>query len=181
MVSELRHADCIAIDDERNGSAMLRAQQLMTQNVQYCRPNDTLDVAARLMWDHDLGAVPVIDEDGRAVAMITDRDACMASYLQGRPLSSVRVGDVMSRSLVSVRAEDPVSKALDVMGEHQVRRLAVLDAEGRLAGVLSMSDLVREAARERENPDRELSAIAVVASLGAVSQPRYGALAPRAA
>jgi CBS domain-containing protein len=133
------------------------------------------------MWEHDLGVVPVIDEAGRAVGMITDRDACMAAYIQGRPLSAVSVGSVMSKSLFSVRPEDSITRALDVMSEHQVRRLAVVDAEGRLVGILSMNDLVREAARERENPNREISAAEVMATLGVVSEPRYGALASRAA
>jgi CBS domain-containing protein len=160
---------------------MLRAQQLMTHGVHCCRATDSLEQAARLMWEHDLGVVPVIDENGRAVGMLSDRDACMAAYIQGKAMSAIGVGTVMSKSLYSVRPETPLSVALEMMGEHRVRRLAVLDDENHVVGVLAMNDIIREAARERENPSREVSAVSVIASLGKISEPRYGQLARSAA
>lgn len=160
---------------------MLRAQQLMTHGAYCCRETDSLEQAARLMWEHDLGVVPVLDDSARAVGMLSDRDACMAAYIQGKPLSEISVGSVMSKSLYSVRPETPISVALELMGEHRVRRLAVLDEESRVLGVLGMNDVIREAARERENPNREISAVSVIASLGKVSEPRYGQLAQSAA
>jgi CBS domain-containing protein len=148
----------------------------MTQNVHSCRPEDPLEYAVRIMWEHDVGAVTVVDDGGRPIAMVTDRDACMGAYINGRPLSQIRVGDVMSKSLVLARATDSVTDAELVMREHQVRRLPVVDSHGRLIGLLSQNDLVREAARERESPNKEITALEVTATLAAIGKPRVGPL-----
>ncbi len=118
-------------------------RQLMTGNPRTCGPADTLHDVARIMWDTDCGCVPVVDADGRAVAMITDRDICMAAYTQGKPLGAILVSSASSRSLVAAREGDTLQTALDSMRDARVRRLPVIDAAGRLVGVLSWSDLVR--------------------------------------
>ena len=156
---------------------MLRVQQMMTQNVHCCRAEDSLECAASVMWEKDVGVVPVVDDAGRAIAMLTDRDVCMAAYTQGKALGELRVGDAMSKSLFGVHPTDPVSEAENVMREQQVRRVPVVDADGRLVGILSQGDLVLEAARERESPRKELSAVEVTATLAAIGRPRFGALA----
>jgi CBS domain-containing protein len=157
---------------------MLRVQQLMTQNVHVCRPWDSLEAATRSMWDHDIGALIVVDGEMRAIGMLTDRDACMCALMMGRPLWDMRVGDAMSKALFSVRPEEPIDDAEEVMREHQVRRVPVLDAAGRILGILSQNDLVREAARQRERDIRhkELSAIAVTATMASIGRSRAGQL-----
>jgi CBS domain-containing protein len=130
------------------------------------------------MWNHDVGALAVLDESGRPIAMITDRDACMAAYINGRPLSEIPVAAAMSKSLAVARTTDSVSEAEQAMKEHQVRRIPVVDDSGQLAGILSQNDLLREAARERESPNKEITALEVTATLAAVGKPRVGALAP---
>jgi len=160
---------------------MLRVQQLMTQNVHACGPDDSLDVPARIMWEQDVGVVPVVDDAGRVVAMLTDRDACMGALTTGRPLSAIRVREAMSKQVFGTTPDSPVEDAERVMRDHQVRRLPVLDAEGRLQGILSQNDLVGEAARERETHRKELSAVRVNATLAAIGQSRAGTLAMSAA
>ncbi|MBA3541520.1 MAG: CBS domain-containing protein, partial [Deltaproteobacteria bacterium] len=59
---------------------------MMTRSVHTCQPTDTLAAAAKLMWEHDIGALPVVDQVGHVVGMITDRDACMAAYTRGDAL-----------------------------------------------------------------------------------------------
>ena len=76
---------------------------------------------------------------------MTDRDLAMAALLSNRPADSVRVGDAMTKRLFTVREEDDVREAHDTMREHQIRRVPVLDDEGRLAGIVSLSDLACEA------------------------------------
>jgi CBS domain-containing protein len=160
---------------------MLRIQQVMTQNVHCCHRDDSLERAARLMWEHDVGAVVVVDDAGRPIAMVTDRDASMAAYIQGKPLAKIRVGEAMSKAVVTAQATDSVSDVEQVMREHQVRRVPVLDARGQLAGIVSQNDLVREAARERESSNKEITAIEVTATLAAIGQPRFGGLSAPAA
>jgi CBS-domain-containing membrane protein len=157
---------------------MLRVQQLMTQNVQSCRPWDSLEEAARKMWDCDIGVVAVVDGDERVIGMLTDRDACMAALMTGRALSAIRASEAMSKGVFGVRPEEPIDDAEDVMREHQVRRVPVLDAAGHLVGILSQNDLVREAARQRERDLRhkELSAQAVTSTIASIGKSRAGQL-----
>jgi CBS domain-containing protein len=123
----------------------MKVEDLMTTDVGACRPFDSVDRSARIMWERDCGAVPVVDQEGRVVAMLTDRDICMAALTQGRPLEEIHVSSAMSRRLWSCRPQDDVKEAEKVMRTHQVRRLPVIDADGKLVGVLSISDLARVA------------------------------------
>src|SRR5689334_6521679 len=79
------------------GGTVMKIAEFMTQGVYTVHPHDTLEKAAGVMWEHDCGAVPVVEHDGRVVAMITDRDICMAAYTQGRRLSAMRVDSAMSQ------------------------------------------------------------------------------------
>lgn len=134
----------------------MQVHALMRSAPLTCTLADTLDRAARHMWEGDLGAVPVL-EDERVVGMLTDRDLCMASYTQGRPLHQIRVADVTSQRVVSVGPNETIREAARRMREHQVRRLPVLDDDGRLVGMLSLGDLSREASSDEIG--RTLSAI----------------------
>ncbi len=99
--------------------------------------------AAQIMWENDCGVVPVVDGDGRVAAMITDRDICMAAYMQGKPLTEMPVTVAASRDVVSVRDRDDLSSAEHLMQQHQIRRVPVVDANGLLCGMLSMADIAR--------------------------------------
>lgn len=115
--------------------------------VKSCGTNDNLERAAQIMWENDFGAVPVVDGDGRVVGMITDRDSCMAAYMQGRPLGQILVSNAMSKRVHGAMENDPLEVVENMMRRVRVRRVPVLDAKGRLNGILSMNDLVRHAHR----------------------------------
>jgi CBS domain-containing protein len=119
----------------------MRIEQVMHDCVVTCGMDDRLGTAARLMWDQDCGALPVLDRDGRVVAMITDRDICMAAYTQGRRLDEIPVNTAMSRELVTCSPDDSIGNAEKLMSEHQVRRLPVVDPEGRPLGIVTLNDL----------------------------------------
>ena len=150
----------------------MNVQEIMTTDVVTCRLDDTLNAPAAIMWGHDCGVVPVVDEDGRVVGMITDRDICMAAYTQGAPLSAIRVASACSRTLRACRLDDPVEEAEAIMAAAQVRRLPVVDREGRLFGVVSLSDLVQHARPADKKPDG-LSFDRVAATLAAISHPTH--------
>jgi CBS-domain-containing membrane protein len=147
--------------------------KIMTRRVFTCRPEDDLATAAALMWDKDIGSVPVLDDQGRVCGMITDRDICMAAYTKGLPLSQIQVGVAMSQPVHSCAPDHSVVEAETVMRARCVRRMPVIDAGGRLVGILSLNDLVREAARQRGRKGRELGGDEVTATIAAVSQPRH--------
>jgi CBS domain-containing protein len=146
-----------------------RVGQLMTREPRSCGLDDPLKRAAQLMWDADCGAVPVVDADGRPVAMITDRDICMAAYTQGKSLGELSVSSAASRGLVIVRDDERLDVAEKLMQDHRIRRLIVVDAGGRLAGVLSLGDIARTA-RFPHRGDR-LGAYGLARTLAAISQP----------
>lgn len=125
----------------------MRIQELMTHPVFTCHTGDTLAEAARLMWEHDCGVVPVVDADGALAGIITDRDICMAAYTQGRTLAEMHVGDVMAKRVLSVDPDTTIAEAEKVMADGQVHRVPVVDAARRPIGMLSLNDLAREITR----------------------------------
>lgn len=147
----------------------MKVEELFTQDVRFCRPEDNLTVAAQIMWENDCGCVPVVDGDLRVVGMITDRDVCMAAYTQGRLLSEIDVGSVMSRNVLSCRSTDSVSSAGELMRAAQLRRLPVIDDGARLIGLLSLNDIAREFANERPLAHKEIAADDVALILATVS------------
>jgi CBS domain-containing protein len=145
-----------------------RIEQLMSHDVQCCGPDDTLDEAARLMWDNDCGCVPVCSSDGtpRVVGMITDRDICMSALFGGKPLSELRVADAMSREVHLCRPNDSPAEVERLMRERQVRRVPVADASGRLLGVVSLADLARTGRDSADVTEKDVGA-----TLAAICEP----------
>jgi len=146
----------------------MHIKDIMSHPVVSCPAGSTLDQAARLMWEFDCGIIPVVNDDGRLAGIVTDRDICMAAYTQARPLASIPISTAMAKQVIAVHFEDPIEQAEELMRDHQIRRMPVLDSESRPVGLISMNDLARLAARARKSGvDREL-----VRTLAAVCQPR---------
>lgn len=123
--------------------------EVMTHEPVRCRAHDSLARAAQLMWDHDCGCVPVVDDSEHLVGIVTDRDAAMAALHSGRPLHELVVAQAMARDPVTVHPEQQVNEAQASMRRGRVRRLPVIDGTGRLVGLLSLHDLAQTASRER--------------------------------
>jgi CBS domain-containing protein len=150
----------------------MKTNELMHSPVVTCKVDDTLNEAARLMWDNDCGSLPVVDGGGKVVGMVTDRDLCMAAYTQGRPLWAIPVSSVMAKQVFSVGPDADVVDAQKVMSERQVRRIPIIDAEGTLVGMLSLNDLVRAAARA-PHKDGMLRIVMTLAAAGAPRGPSW--------
>jgi CBS-domain-containing membrane protein len=160
----------------------MRIEQVMHKQVDSVKPDQSLNDAARILWERDCGCLPVVCDDAsrRVVAMLTDRDICMAAYLRGRPLAELPVHGAMSHELHACSPEDSIEEAEALMRRAQVRRLPVVDASGQLVGIVSLSDLAR-AAEAGRGPKQALRGEAEVgATLAAICAPRpasEGALA----
>ena len=139
---------------------------IMTDAVCHCSPEQTLHAAVQLMWEHDCGAVPVLSSDGVLAGIVTDRDACMAAYTKGLPLSGILVRDVMAGHVHTCKPDDLLVRAATLMADAKVRRLPVVDASHRLVGVVSLADIARSAALLGEREGAQL----VLQLLRAVSQ-----------
>jgi CBS domain-containing protein len=119
------------------------ARALMSSDLRVCAPHDNLEQVARQLWDGDCGALTVVNATGQLVGMITDRDVCMAVYLRGQPPHACSVQSAMSRQVYSCAPDDSIQRIAGIMSEHQVRRLPVVDANGRLLGVVTLADLAK--------------------------------------
>jgi CBS domain-containing protein len=152
----------------------MNVDDLMVKNAEVCYPHSSLNDAARIMWEHDCGFVPVVESEtsAKVVGVITDRDACMAAYTRGANLKELRVAEAMSTGVRTCKPGDSLAQAESCLAEAQVRRLPVVDEGGRLLGVLSLADIAREAFRERAQGKPEVKESEVGALLATVCQAR---------
>ncbi len=148
----------------------MNVSEMMTRGVRTCCPDDSLNSVAQLMWKNDCGCVPVVDAEGKAIGMITDRDICMAAYTQGQPLGNMRVASAASRVIMTMRENESLDAAEALMQQHKIRRIPVVDADGKPVGIVSMNDLARHAHRGGHHHDG-LSPESIVRTLAAVCQP----------
>jgi CBS domain-containing protein len=120
----------------------MTVRELQTSNVKAASPDTDLAIVAKMMWDGDCGAVPVVNEERKVVGMITDRDIAIAAATRSKTPSEIRASEVITTHGVhAVKADDDVRVALRTMRKHRVRRLPVVDQQQRLAGILSINDL----------------------------------------
>ncbi|MBM3990070.1 MAG: CBS domain-containing protein [Planctomycetes bacterium] len=150
---------------------------LLTTAVLTCRTTDPLSTVAQSMWEGDLGCLPVLDAQGRVVGMLTDRDMLMATHLRGSPLWSLNAGDVMSLVVHALPSSATARDAAELMAREQLRRLPVLDADGRLLGILSLSTLARAVAART----CDLNATDIATALACICGPRFQATETKAA
>ena len=147
----------------------MKALELMTRNVHRCSKDDSLEQAARVMWESDVGCLVVTNAEDHPVGMITDRDIAMAAYTQGAPLRNARVESAMSREVKSCATNASVSEVEGVMRSSQIRRVPIVEAGGKLAGIVTLGDIARSsqasALRAGEIPG-------VAKTLAAVTEPR---------
>lgn len=154
----------------------MNVQELMSVPAVTCREGDSLNLAAGMMCDRDCGAIPVVDPTDSIIGMITDRDICMAAYRTGRPLKDIAVAEITSGDVFSVDSTDSVQRAEEIMREHQVRRLPVVDTRDRVIGIISLNDIARggqlEAAHSARS--RRITSDEVLRTLAAIGEPTPG-------
>ncbi|HKQ86753.1 MAG TPA: CBS domain-containing protein [Candidatus Acidoferrales bacterium] len=154
----------------------MKVSQVMTGTPACCRPETNLGAAVELMWNYNCGILPIVDANDRVTGVITDRDICVALGTRNKPAGEIRVAEVCpSQTLLSCRPDDEVRTALNRMAQGRVRRLPVLDENEKLAGILSMDDIVTHAQFGREALSVELSTDDVVRILNLVYRPELPA------
>jgi CBS-domain-containing membrane protein len=161
-----------------SGPAKAPVHDAMRKRVHTVRHDDTLAGAAQLMWEKDVGCLPVVDENDVVIAMITDRDICMASFVQWVHLGDSKVSSAMSRALCTCSPDDEIGEAAEVMRRHQVRRLPVVDDEGRAVGLISLGDVARYVRLHTPRGTTNLSESQVAEAFVAVCEPRMRSIPP---
>ena len=119
---------------------MTVARDIMTPDPQCVKEDQTLVDAARLMRDLDVGALPICGNDDRLKGMLTDRDIVVKCIADGGDPSTVTAGSLGQGKPVTIGADDDIREALEVMQEHQIRRLPVIDGHD-LVGIISQADI----------------------------------------
>ena len=118
----------------------MKVEQAMHRGVTWCAPDTPLWKVAQLLRDHDVGAIP-IGENDRLIGMVTDRDIVCRGLAEGGDLREMTAQDVMSEGIEFCFADDNMQDAVSHMEEKQIRRLAVIDGAKRMVGMLSMGDI----------------------------------------
>lgn len=150
----------------------MKIEEIMTRNVHSCTPNDSLATAAQIMWENDCGAVPVVDQTGKLVGIITDRDLAMAAHLQNVSLRESRVANAMARDVKSCGPLDTPATVQSLMQQHKIRRVPVVDADRRLVGMVTLGDLAYAMSSTQTLGGDGMTWTAIAHTLSAVSAPR---------
>lgn len=161
-----------------NGPAQAPVHDAMRTRVHVCRPEDTLARAAQLMWEKDLGCLPVCGPGRKVVAMLTDRDISMAAFVQWKHLAETNVESAMSRSLYTCSPDDELALAEDIMRRYQIRRLPVVDADGTLVGLLSLGDVARYVWQHSPRQAHAPAQQRLAQTLAAICEPRFHSIPP---
>ncbi len=149
----------------------MKVKEICTWEPRVCSQNGTLADVARTMWEGDCGTVPIVDASGKVVGMVSQRDVTMAAVMKDRAPRYVEVREVMTGPVFGCGPEDDVGDALKVMAEKRVRHLPVLDDEGRLKGILSISDCVRNSRLVFETGEPGIPSNELLAALKALAIP----------
>ena len=144
----------------------MKVEQLMTPSPATCGLTDNLAQVVERMWDANCGIIPVVDDAGHVLAVITDRDICVAAATRGLAPGNMRADDMQRKPVVTCRPEDDLKQALALMQQHRVRRLPVTTDAGILHGIISLDDIAL-AAGKRET----VTAADVVATMKAIYAP----------
>ncbi len=150
----------------------MQVRDVMATSVSCCESDADLEQVAQMMWNADCGSIPITDELGRPVGMVTDRDITMACALNHKSLWEMHGSDLMNSGKVySCRSSDDIQTAINIMLREKVRRLPVVNQQGVIEGMLSVDDIVAVAERGRRGEGSpQLSYDDAMSALKAVSK-----------
>ncbi len=138
----------------------MRARDIMTRDPQCCRREDTARRAAEVMRDTDCGVVPVIDDAGRIVGIVTDRDLAIRAIAAGMS-ADTEISELMTPSPMTSTADDDLRDVERKMAEFQIRRIPIVDAGGRCLGIISQADIARAAGKSDSAVSEEEIALVI--------------------
>jgi CBS domain-containing protein len=122
---------------------MKKSKDVMTKELVYASPQDTVSHVAQLMKKEDIGPVLIVDseESQRLVGIVTDRDLALKIVAEGRDPQTTTVEEVMTRKLITCRPDDDVESAMKAMAQYQLRRIPVVEDDNKLVGIISQADI----------------------------------------
>lgn len=132
----------------------MRAEKIMTPDPATCMPDTRIQDVAHLMLENDCGEIPVVDdrETRRLVGVVTDRDIAVRAVAEGRSPTETRASEIMSSSVVSANPDTTLDECVELMEKHQIRRLPIVDKEGRCIGIVAQADIALQG-KDRKTGD----------------------------
>ena len=129
---------------------MANCSEVMTREPACCEPGDSVSRVAGIMKREDVGSVPVVEsqEDRKLVGIVTDRDLVVKVLADGTDIEKSTVRDAMTANPASCHEDDPVDKAVKLMSDRQVRRMPIVDQQGRLVGIIAQADVATRVNRD---------------------------------
>jgi CBS domain-containing protein len=125
----------------------MQITDIMTPDPACATPETTLPEIARLMVENDCGEIPIVNnlESRKLLGVVTDRDIVCRVIAKDKNPAETKASDIMSTSVVTVSEDADVQECCEKMEEHQIRRIPVIDAEGRICGIVAQADIARQA------------------------------------
>jgi CBS domain-containing protein len=143
----------------------MKIKDVMTSDPLVCAPDTNLAAAGALLLEGDCGILPIVDNNGRLIGVVTDRDMCIALATRNRLAAEISAGEVGQKPVFTCSQEDDVHAALAAMAAHRVRRLVVEGFGGIPLGIVSIDDLLRESGPRRAlRSDEVADTLRVIAS-----------------
>jgi CBS domain-containing protein len=147
----------------------MKIRDLMISDVISCRNDTNLACVGAMMWEHDCGFIPVVDETNKVTGVVTDRDICIALCTRDARSSDLKAGDVATSKIVTCTANEDVRTAVDVMRNEKLHRLPVVDEDGLLRGIVSMDDILMYAEKPTGKAGTDVPLDDVVQALQAIA------------
>jgi len=156
-------------DREKGSHFAQRTRDVMTHYVITIHPWETIQRAAQILYECDCGALPVVNNSGQLMGMVTDRDIALRIIGRGIDPRRARVEDCMTSEAIACRDDDSIESCMRQMSRHQLRRVPIVDGRDCVIGIVSQSDLARHAGTHPEHGERR----AVADVLCAISEPTH--------
>lgn len=128
---------------QKSGPGSRHVRDVMTAHPECVSEKDSIRDVARIMKDQDTGVVPVVDGK-KIIGLITDRDIVVRGLAEGKNLENVRVNELMTKSVRSVREDASLNEALEMMSNAEIRRVAVVNGNDELVGIVSLGDIASQ-------------------------------------
>jgi CBS domain-containing protein len=135
----------------------MRCEEIMKRSAECVTAKDSVQEAARKMKDENVGFLPVCEGSGKVVGTITDRDIAIRVCAEDRSSSKTKIADVMTREVIACRPTDEIERALQLMSKHHKSRMICTDENGKLVGVISLSDIAQHEVEAGAQTLREVS------------------------
>lgn len=122
-------------------------KEAISKNIFFCTPSDTAQTAAKTMKANGVGALPVVSDplNRKLEGIVTDRDLCCGVVAAAKLADATKIADLMTRNPITCTAENTLEDCEKLMQKHQVRRLPVIDKEGRCIGMIAQADIALHA------------------------------------